>query len=119
MYKPVALLLALIPAAGHAQTAWEKDGARVQTVSYICDSGIDQLSVAYMSAPDDTSFAALQIGGVVHALVQEVSGSGALFVDVDPQSGYQVHTKGAELLFLKKAPDAGAEEEILARCKEQ
>ncbi len=121
MMKPLALssalfLGALLPSTVLAQTVWEDKGMRVETVTYTCSSAIDDLSVAYFTAPDTSSFAAVQIAGVVHAMVQDVSGSGVLYVDIDAQSGYRIHSKGDLVLLLKQAPDDAAEEELLAEC---
>lgn len=119
MLKSLTLAIALFPAAAMAQTVWEDKGARVETVSYNCSSAVDELSVAYFTAPDATSFAAVHIAGVVHAMVQDVSGSGVRFVDIDEQGGYRIHTKGEMLLLLKLEPDHTAEEELLAECTAQ
>lgn len=115
MLRPLALSLALLPLPATAQTLWEGQGARVQTVTYHCDSAVEELSVAYFTAADGTSFAALPIAGQVQALVQGVSGSGVIYQDINPDSGYGLHAKGDEALLLRSAPGQ-AEPEVLARC---
>jgi len=119
MLKFLAFSLALMPNVGLSQTVWEDQGTRVETVAYTCATAIDDLSVAYFTAPDATSFAAVHIAGVVHAMVQDISGSGVRYVDIDEQSGYRIHTKGDLLLLLKRAADHSAEEELLAECTAQ
>lgn len=116
MLKPFVLFLATVPAAAHAQLTWERDGTRVETVLYGCEGALEELSVAYFTAPDATSFAAVQIGGVVHAMVQDVAASGARYVDVNEQTGYRLHGKGDALMLLKLDPDHTAEEQVLAKC---
>ncbi len=116
MFRPAVFLLCFLPAAASAQTLWQGDGARVETVSYACASGMDDLTVAYFTAREGSSFAAVHVAGVVHAMVQEVSGSGLRYVDIDGETGYRLHTKGDLLLFLKQAPEEAAEEELLAEC---
>ncbi len=118
--KSITFALALLPSASFAQTVWEDQGARVETVTYSCATAIDDLSVAYFNAPDATSFAAVHIAGTVHAMVQDVSGSGARYVDIDAQRGYRIHTKGDTLLLLKQEPGQSADEEqLLAECTAQ
>lgn len=117
MLRPIVLLLVLSPGTSHAQSLWESGGARVETVLYVCESAMDELSVAYLTAPDATSFAAAQIGGQVHAFVQESSGSGVRYVDIDAESGFRLHTKGDMLLLMKLPSADAAEEEILAECR--
>lgn len=124
MMKPLVLtsalfIGALLPSTVLAQTVWEDKGMRVETVTYTCSAAVNDLSVAYFTAPDASSFAAVQIAGAVHAMVQDVSGSGALYVEIDAQSGYRIHSKGDLLLLLKQAPDDAAEEELLAECTAQ
>jgi membrane-bound inhibitor of C-type lysozyme len=119
MLKSLAFALVLLPTASFAQSIWEDQGARVETVAYTCATAIDDLSVAYFTAPDATSFAAVHIAGVVHAMVQDVSGSGVRYVDIDTQSGYRIHTKGDLLLLLKLEADHTAEEQLLAECTAQ
>ena len=119
MLKPLTLALALFPAAAMAQTVWEDKGARVETVAYSCASAVDELSVAYFNAPDGTSFAAVQIAGLVHAMVQDISGSGVRYVDIDEQAGYRIHTKGDLVLMMKLEADHTAEEQLLAECTAQ
>ena len=119
MLKCFVFVLALVPGASFAQTVWEDQGSRVETVAYSCSTAIDELSVAYFTAPDATSFAAMHIAGVVHAMVQDISGSGVRYVDIDEQSGYRIHTKGDALLLLKQEADDTAEEELLAECTAQ
>lgn len=109
-------LASLAPFPLAAENLWEGDGARAQTVVYACDNGLDDLKVAYFTAPDATSFAALQIGGEVHALVPLPSGSGVRYGDIDTEAGYVVHSKGDGLLLLRASADATAEEEVLATC---
>ena len=99
-----------------AQTMWSSEGAQAQTVTYACDMGMDDLSVAFFNAADGTSFAALQVAGVVHAMVQDISGSGVRYVDIDEQAGYRIHTKGDTLLLMKLEADHTAEEQLLAEC---
>lgn len=115
----LGILCSLVPAMGLAQTVWEADGARIETVHYGCETAIDELSVAYFTAADGTSFAAVQIAGMVHAMVQDNSGSGVRYVDIDEQAGYRIHAKGAGLLLLKLAADDSAEEQLLAECTER
>ncbi|NEY89242.1 MliC family protein [Tabrizicola oligotrophica] len=117
MLKLLALSLGLLPSATLAQSLWQAQGARVETVAYTCSTAMDDLSVAYFTAPDATSFAAVQIAGVVHAMVQEVSGSGVRFVDTDAQSGYRLHSKGDQVLLLKQEPGGATEEQLLAECR--
>lgn len=122
MFRPFAAFLAGFPLMGHAdiswaQINWERDGSRVQTVIYTCDSAMDALSVAYFTAPDATSFAAVQIGGVVHALVQDVAASGLRYVDVNEQTGYRLQGEGDQMMLLKLEPDHTAKEQILADCR--
>lgn len=119
MLKSAVLLVALMPTTALAQTVWQDKGAEVMTMAYTCSSAFDELSVAYFNAPDTTSFAAVQIAGVVHAMVQDVSGSGARYVDIDEQSGYRIHTKGDLLLLMKLEADHTAEEQLLAECTVQ
>ena len=119
MFKPVALAALFLPFAAEAQIVWQDKGAQVITQSYGCSSAMDDLSVAYFNAPDGTSFAAVHIAGQVHAMVQDISGSGARYVDIDEQSGYRIHTKGEMLLLLKLEADDSAEEELLAECTAQ
>lgn len=116
MFRPAAFLLCLLPAAAAAQNLWQLDGARVETVAYACASGMDDLSVAYFTAPDGTSFAAVHVAGVVHAMVQQGSGSGVRYVDINEQSGYRIHGKGDGLVLMKLEPDDAAEEQLLAEC---
>lgn len=116
MLKFLTFLAALLPGAVVAQAHWEGAGARVQTVIYTCDKAMDELSVAYFTAADGAGFAAVQIGGVVHALVQEPSGSGVRYRDINAQSGYRLHAKGEMLLLLRQLDETGAEETILAEC---
>lgn len=122
MFRPFAVFLASLPLANlplsaHAQGSWERDGSRIQTVVYTCDSAMDSLSVAYFTAPDATSFAAVQIGGVVHAMVQEVAAAGLRYVDVNEQTGYRLQGKGDQMMLLKLKPDHMAEEQLLADCR--
>lgn len=119
MLKFMALIAITLPGMAQAQVLWEDAGTRVQTVAYTCDSGLEDMAVAYFTAPDSTSFAALQLGGTVHAMVQTVSGSGVRYSDIDEQSGYRLHTKGDLLLLLKQAADDSAEEQLLASCTAQ
>lgn len=121
MLKYLALLAATLPAPLAAQTLWQEAGARVETVAYSCDNGFDDLTVAYFTAADASSFAAVQLGGQVHALVQLVSGSGARYVDIDGASGYLIHGKGDQLLLSRLPADApaGADEQLLASCMAQ
>ena len=119
MLRFALFALSLLPSAALAETVWQNGGAQVITASYVCSGGMDELSVAYFNAPDGTSFAAVHIAGQVHAMVQDVSGSGARYVDIDEQSGYRIHTKGEGLLLLKLAADDAAEEELLAECTAQ
>lgn len=116
MLRSLTLAALLLPTASMAQTLWEAGGARVETVIYACNHAFEELSVAYFAAPDATSFAAVQIAGQVHAMVQEVSGSGLRFVDTDVQSGYRLHAKGNDLLILKQDPDQATDEQLLAEC---
>lgn len=116
MLKPLTLAVALLPTASLAQSVWQDKGARVQTVAYTCATAMDELSVAYFTAADGTSFAAVQIGGLVHAMVQDISGSGARYVDIDAEAGYRIHTNGDGLLLLKRADDGSATEQVLAEC---
>lgn len=115
----LALCLALLPVPALSQSLWQEGGSRVQTVIYRCDSAVDDLSVAYFTAPDSTSFAAVQIGGKVHALVQDVSGSGTRYVDVNQKTGYRLHGKGDDLLLLRQVSGQGGEEQLLASCSAQ
>jgi hypothetical protein len=117
MFRPFVILLACVPMAAHAQVTWERDGSRVQTVIYTCDSAMDALSVAYFTAPDAINFAAVQIGGVVHALVQDVAASDLRYVDVNEQTGYRLQGKGEQVMLLKREPDHTAEEQLLADCR--
>lgn len=116
MFRPLALTLLLMPATGQAQSLWEAGGARVETVLYACEHAMDELSVAFLTAPDATSFAAVQIGGQVRAFVQDVSGSGVRYVDIDAQSGYRLLAKGDMLLLMKQEAEDAAEEQLLAEC---
>lgn len=116
MLKSLMLVLSLLPAAALSQTVWEAKGARVETVAYGCSSAMDELSVAYFNAPDGTSFAAVQVAGVVHAMVQDISGSGARYVDIAAPGGYGIHAKGEGLLLLKLAGEGAGEEQVLAEC---
>ena len=116
MLRSLTLAALLLPTATMAQTLWEAEGARVETLIYACDRAFEELSVAYFTAPDATSFAAVQIAGQVHAMVQEISGSGVRFADTDVQSGYRLHAKGDDLLILKQDPDQAAEAQLLAEC---
>jgi membrane-bound inhibitor of C-type lysozyme len=116
MLKPLTLAIALLPGAALAQSVWQDDGARVQTVAYTCATAMDDLSVAYFTAADGSSFAAVQIAGRVHAMVQEASASGARYVDIDAEAGYRIHTKGDSLMLLKRADDDSATEQVLADC---
>jgi hypothetical protein len=77
---------------------------------------MDSLSVAYFTAPDATSFAAVQIGGLVHALVRDVAASGVRYVDVNAQTGYRLQGKGDQVMLLKLDPDPAAEEQLLVEC---
>lgn len=117
MFRSFALIALLMPTSVGAQSLWEAEGARVQTVIYRCDSAVESLSVAYFTAADATGFAAVQIGGIVHAMVQAPSGSGVRYVDINEETGYRLHTKGDGLLLSKLAPDHTAEEELLAECR--
>lgn len=117
MLKILASVAICLPSLAAAQTLWQEAGARVETVNYTCDNGLEDLGVAYFTAPDATTFAAMQLGGTVHAMVQSTSGSGVQYTDIDTQSGYRLHTKGDHLLLLKQA-DA-AEEQLLASCTAQ
>lgn len=120
MYRIAAFLLPLLPAAAaDAQILWEYQGSRVETARYSCSSAIDDLSVAYFTAPDGTSFAAAHFSGQVHAMVQDVSGSGVRYVDIDEQSGYRIHAEGETLLLMKLDASDSAEEEVLSECTEQ
>lgn len=119
MLKHLALLAATLPVPLAAQTLWQEAGARVETVAYSCDNGFDDLTVAYFTAADASSFAALQLGGHVHALVQLVSASGARYGDIDAASGYRIHGKGDRLILLRQPTDADAEEQLLASCTAQ
>lgn len=119
MLKLSLLFTALVPSAALAQTVWEDMGTRVETVTYGCTGGMDELSVAYFTAPDKTSFAAVQIAGEVHAMVQNVSGSGTRYIDIDEQSGYRIHGKGDMLMLMKLEADDAAEEQVLAECTAQ
>lgn len=116
MLRPFLIAALLLPAPVFAQSRWESGGAMVETVTYSCDSAVDDLSVAYFTAADATSFAAVQIGGRVHAMVQGPSASGVRYVDINEQTGYRLHTKGDELLLLKLEADHTAEELRLAEC---
>lgn len=113
----LCLSLVALPSLADAPLNWESDGSRVQTVIYACDSAMDELSVAYFTAPDATSFAAVQIGGVVHAMVQHSAGSGVRYVDVNEETGYRLHSKGDLVLLSKLEPDHSAEEQLLAECR--
>ncbi len=53
---------------------WKDKGAQVVTLTYACTGAIEELSVAFFTAADFASFAAMQIGGTVHAMVQGPSG---------------------------------------------
>lgn len=117
---PVVLFglgLSALPVLADAPLTWERDGSRVQTVIYACDSAMDELSVAYFTAPDAASFAAVQIAGVVHAMVQEKAASGQRFVDVNDETGYRLHAKGDLVLLSKLEPDHTAGEQPLAECR--
>ena len=116
MFRPFVMLLSSLPMAVDAQGTWSRDGSRVETVIYTCDSAMDSLSVAYFTAPDATSFAAVQIGGVVHALVRDVAASGVRYVDVNAQTGYRLQGKGDQVMLLKLDPDPAAEEQLLVEC---
>ena len=116
MFRPFAMFLSSLPMAADAQGSWSRDGSRVETVIYTCDSAMDSLSVAYFTAPDATSFAAVQIGGVVHALVRDVGASGVRYVDVNAQTGYRLQGKGDQVMLLKLDPDPAAEEQLLVEC---
>ena len=116
MFRPALFLLCFLPAAASAQTLWQGDGTRVETVTYACASGMDDLTVAYFTARDGSSFAAVHVAGVVHGMVQEVSGSGLRYVDIDKETAYRIHTKGNRLLLSKQAPEGATEEELLAEC---
>lgn len=116
MLKPLLFAVALLPGAALAQSLWENKGARVETVSYTCSTAVDELSVAYFTAADGSSFAAMQIAGLVHAMVQDVSGSGVRYVDIDAQAGYVIHAKGDQLMLMKLKADDTAKEELLAEC---
>ena len=117
MLRSLIFATLLMPTASLAQSLWEAGGARVETVIYTCDRAFEELSVAYFTAPDATSFAAVQVAGQVHAMVQEISGSGVRFVDTDVQSGYRLHAKGDDLLILKQDPAQVTEEQLLAECR--
>lgn len=49
-------------------------------------------------------------------MVQEVSGSGARFVEPDGNSGHRLNAKGDDLLILKQGPDQEGEAQSLAKC---
>jgi membrane-bound inhibitor of C-type lysozyme len=119
MLKRLALALCLLPGAGFAQSLWQSDGARVQTVSYGCTSAFDELSVAYFTPTAGMSFAAVQIGGIVRAMVQDISGSGVRFVATDPQSGYRLHVKGDNLMLFRLLAEDPTNEQLLAECSAQ
>jgi hypothetical protein len=55
MFRPFAMFLSSLPMAADAQGSWSRDGSRVETVIYTCDSAMVSLSVAYFTAPDATS----------------------------------------------------------------
>jgi len=112
----VSLVLMSLAFEVSAQTLWQNGGARVESLAYSCDNAIDDLSVAYFTAPDATSFAAVHIAGVVHAMVQDVSASGARFVDIDAESGYSIHSKGDGLLLMKHDAGTPGEDQLLAEC---
>jgi membrane-bound inhibitor of C-type lysozyme len=116
MLRSFIVCLLTFPGLAHAQLNWERDGVRVQTVIYACQGALEDLSVAYFTAADNTSFAATQIGGVVYAMVQDVAASGVRFVDVNEATGYRLHGKGEALMLLKLEPDHTAEEQLLAEC---
>lgn len=113
----LGIALATAPAIAGAATplVWEEGGARVETVAYACGAETPALEVAYFTAPDGSSFAALAMGGALHALTQVVSGSGVRYADIDAEAGYLIHTKGDTLLLLRQ-PAGGGEEELLADC---
>jgi membrane-bound inhibitor of C-type lysozyme len=119
MLKPLALLAATLPAPLAAQTLWQEAGARVETVIYRCDNGFDDLTVAYFTAADASSFAALQIGGHVHALVQQVSASGVRYGDIEQDGGYRIHGKGDLLMLSRQTTDDATGEQRLAHCTAQ
>ena len=79
---------------------------------------MDDLMVAYFTAADATRFAAMQIGGVMQAMVQDSSASGVRYVAIDTASGFRLDTKGGELMLLKVASGSD-DEEILSRCAAQ
>ena len=117
-FRSLTCGLLLCPAAVQAQSVWEGKGALVATVSYACDGAMDDLMVAYFTAADATRFAAMQIGGVMQAMVQDSSASGVRYVAIDTASGFRLDTKGGELMLLKVASGSD-EEEILSRCAAQ
>ena len=106
-------LPAMAPDMAQAQSLRETDGFRVETVLFACDAVIDDLSVAFFNTADGHSFAAFQIGGTTRALVQEPAASGALYADIDRAGGFDIHTKGDDLLLSRAS---APEEAPLARC---
>ncbi len=74
--------------------------------------------MAFFTAADFTSFAAVQIGGTVHTMVQGPSGSGMRYLEIDGAVGYIIHTKGDDLLLSKQEAEV-AEELLLAECTAQ
>lgn len=98
-------LAALIATPAMAGT-FDADGTQFLTTIYHCERGVT-VPVTYINTEAGASVAIMQIEGRQVPMAIAPSGSGARYLGVDPQRGYELHGKGDAALISVTPADGG------------
>lgn len=90
---------------------------RIEQSTYQCERGVI-VDATYINTKGGSSFAVINVENKLVPMRTSQSGSGALYIAIDPADSYRWHTKGdgAVLSYLDATPGA-QEKTLLSDCK--
>jgi membrane-bound inhibitor of C-type lysozyme len=111
LFVSVAVTCALLPVLP-VMAAEQAVEDRIEQSTYQCERGVI-VDATYINTKSGSSFAVINVENKLVPMRTSASGSGALYIAIDPADSYRWHTKGdaAVLSYLDATP--GTQEKTL------